>query len=84
MPLPTSANQFQLIHGLQVHNTGFHLFFIGGGMARVGDYAYLCIHALFFVGKVVVSMFSHAASDIIRPYSPFIGFTSKSMSRFTN
>ncbi len=62
----------------------FHLLFIGGGMAGVGDYACLWIYAIFLAGKVVVSMFTHAASDLIRACSPFTGFTSESMLRFTD
>lgn len=58
--------------------------FIGGGMAGVGDYVCLWIYAIFLAGKVVVSIFTHAASDLIRPCSPFTGFTSESMLRFTD
>ncbi len=50
----------------------------------MGDYACLCIYAIFIVGKVVISIFTHVASDLIRTCNPFIGFTSKSMLKFIN
>ncbi len=33
----------------------------------MGDYAFLCVYAIFLVGKVVVGIFTHAASDLIDP-----------------
>jgi hypothetical protein len=60
-----------------MHNWGSSLWFTGSqtlpsgfrcwGMAGLGDYACLCVYAIFLVGKVVVSMFTHAASDLIDP-----------------
>jgi hypothetical protein len=36
-------------------------------MAGLGDYAYFCIHVIFLVDKVVVSMFTYAAIDLVDP-----------------
>lgn len=47
-----------------------------GGLCLFVDLCNFC--------KVVVSMFTHAASDLIRACSPFTGFTSESMLRFTD
>jgi hypothetical protein len=64
--LPTTANSFHLVYGLQVYKH-FHLAFCWWGMAGLGDYAYFCVHTIFLVDKVMVSTFTHAAIDLIDP-----------------